>query len=45
MLDEGLRYDGLSGCGCGKEPEYRPRARAEVRARRVVAERYGLPWA
>ncbi|MBV1938850.1 hypothetical protein KUF83_20140 [Streptomyces sp. BV286] len=43
VLDAGLRYEGLSVCGCGKEPKYRPRTRAQVRARRVVAVREGLP--
>ncbi|WP_119286875.1 hypothetical protein [Streptomyces sp. YIM 130001] len=43
VLGEGLRYEGRSGCGCGREPEYRPRTRAELRARRLAAERDGLP--
>ncbi|MFB7285946.1 hypothetical protein [Actinacidiphila glaucinigra] len=43
VLGEGLRYEGRSACGCGKEPEYRPRTRAELRQRRIVAARYGLP--
>ncbi|WP_416973129.1 hypothetical protein [Streptomyces sp. 4F14] len=43
VLGEGLRYDGRSGCGCGKEPKYRPRTRAELRARRAVAVREGVP--
>ncbi|UUU24663.1 hypothetical protein [Streptomyces sp. DSM 40750] len=45
VLGEGLRYEGLTGCGCGKEPKFRPRTRAELRARRVVAERTGVPLA
>ncbi|MBC9714810.1 hypothetical protein H9Y04_19850 [Streptomyces sp. TRM66268-LWL] len=43
VLGEGLRYEGLSACGCAKEPEYRPRTRAELRIRRTVATREGLP--
>ncbi|MFB9907068.1 hypothetical protein [Allokutzneria oryzae] len=43
VLGEGLRYDGLTPCGCGKEPKYRPRTRAEVRTRRVAAQREGVP--
>lgn len=43
VLGEGLRYEGLSVCGCGKEPKYRPRTRAELRVRRTVAARDGLP--
>ncbi|MFJ3660746.1 hypothetical protein ACIPPM_09770 [Streptomyces sp. NPDC090119] len=45
VLGEGLRYEGRDACGCGKEPKYRPRTRAELRARRVVAAREGLPLA
>ncbi|MFI0895546.1 hypothetical protein [Streptomyces sp. NPDC020983] len=45
VLRAGLRYEGLSGCGCSKEPEYRPRTRAQVRARRAVAAREGAPLA
>ncbi|RKN41168.1 hypothetical protein [Streptomyces hoynatensis] len=43
VLGEGLRYEGLSPCGCGKEPRYRPRTRAALRARRIAAARSGLP--
>lgn len=43
VLGEGLRYEGRSVCGCGKEPKYRPRTRAEPRERRLVAARDGLP--
>jgi DNA-directed RNA polymerase subunit RPC12/RpoP len=43
VLGEGLRYEGRTACGCGKEPRYRPRTRAELRARRAVAAREGLP--
>ncbi|MET8980122.1 hypothetical protein ABZX85_31415 [Streptomyces sp. NPDC004539] len=42
VLGEGLRYEGRSGCGCGREPKYRPRTRAELRARRIAAEREGV---
>ncbi|MEU9114374.1 hypothetical protein AB0D04_21940 [Streptomyces sp. NPDC048483] len=45
VLGEGLRYEGRSVCGCVKEPKYRPRTRAELRARRVAAARAGLPLA
>lgn len=43
VLGEGLRYEGRSGCGCTKEPEFRPRTRAQLRARQVAAARLGLP--
>jgi hypothetical protein len=43
VLGAGLRYEGRPVCGCGKEPKYRPRTRAEVRARRIAAAREGLP--
>ncbi|GAA3593082.1 hypothetical protein GCM10022295_88340 [Streptomyces osmaniensis] len=43
VLGAGLRYEGLSGCGCGKKPKYRPRTRAELRVRQIVAAREGLP--
>lgn len=42
VLGEGLRFDGRSGCGCRKEPKYRPRTRAELRVRRIVALRDGV---
>ncbi|MGV9318756.1 hypothetical protein [Streptomyces sp. NPDC003660] len=45
VLGEGLRFDGRSGCGCAKEPKYRPRTRAELRVRRIVASRDGVPLA
>ncbi|MFG3256886.1 hypothetical protein [Streptomyces sp. NPDC048172] len=45
VLDEGLRYEGRSACGCSREPRYRPRTRAALRARRGAAERTGLPLA
>ncbi|MFF5898930.1 hypothetical protein ACFY8O_23820 [Streptomyces argenteolus] len=45
VLGAGLRYEGRSACGCAKEPGYRPRTRADVRARRIAAAREGLPLA
>ncbi|MFJ9785992.1 hypothetical protein ACIRSS_40920 [Amycolatopsis sp. NPDC101161] len=42
VLAAGLAYDGFEPCGCGREPEFRPRKSAEVRARRRVAERTGV---
>lgn len=42
-LAAGLRYEGFEPCGCGREPRFRPRTSAEVRARRRVAERTGTP--
>lgn len=43
VLGEGLRYEGRSACGCGKEPSYRPRTRADLRVRQAVTTRDGLP--
>ncbi|MDQ0694932.1 hypothetical protein [Streptomyces sp. W4I9-2] len=45
VLAASLRYEGLEPCGCGKRPRFRPRRRAEVRARLAVAARAGLPVA
>nr|WP_223188837.1 hypothetical protein [Streptomyces sp. TRM68416] len=45
VLAAGLRYEGLEACGCGKEPRFRPRTRAQVRARRIAAARTGTPLA
>jgi hypothetical protein len=42
VLDAGLRYDGFQTCGCAREPKYRPRNRAQVRARLRVGARRGL---
>ncbi len=42
VLGAGLRYDGFEPCGCGRQPKYRPRSTAQVRARRRVAARNGL---
>ncbi|WP_034271097.1 hypothetical protein [Actinospica robiniae] len=41
VLGAGLRYDGFVLCGCQHHPEYRPRTRSQVKARRVLAERSG----
>lgn len=43
VLSAGLRYDGYDSCGCGREPKFLPRTRAELRARRDHAARYALP--
>ncbi|MEV4927486.1 hypothetical protein [Streptomyces roseoverticillatus] len=45
VLGEGLRYEGREPCGCGKEPKFRPRTRAQLRARRIAADRAGAPLA
>lgn len=45
VLDAGLRYEGREPCGCGKEPKFRPRTRAQLRARRIAAARTGTPLA
>ena len=45
VLAEGLRYEGLTPCGCGRDPKFRPRTRAQVRERRRVADRTGAPLA
>lgn len=42
VLDAGLRYDGFEPCGCSREPKYRPRSSAQVRARRRVGARMEL---
>ncbi|MBP2473906.1 ribosomal protein L37E [Crossiella equi] len=36
VLGAGLRYEGFAACGCGRRPEFRPRTKAQVRARRRV---------
>ncbi|MEZ0089559.1 hypothetical protein [Streptacidiphilus sp. EB129] len=43
VLAEGLRYDERPGCGCSRLPSFRPRTKAQVRARRRAAERLSLP--
>jgi DNA-directed RNA polymerase subunit RPC12/RpoP len=45
VLAAGLTYDGFELCGCGREPRFRPRTSAAVRARRRVAGRAGAPEA
>ncbi len=45
VLEAGLRYEGFEPCGCGREPKSRPRTAAQVRARRRVARRAGVPEA
>ncbi len=45
VLGAGLRYEGREPCGCGKDPKFRPRTRAQVRARRIAAARTGTPLA
>lgn len=45
VLAEGLRYEGREPCGCGKEPKFRPRTRAQLRARQRAAETSGVPLA
>jgi hypothetical protein len=42
VLAAGLRYEGFETCGCSRDPKYRPRTSAQVRARRRVAAREGL---
>ncbi|MFD5328008.1 hypothetical protein [Streptomyces sp. NPDC127092] len=43
VLAAGLRYEGRSSCGCTREPRYRPRTRAALRARLLAAARTGRP--
>ncbi|WP_328465287.1 hypothetical protein OHA21_43190 [Actinoplanes sp. NBC_00393] len=45
VLGAGLLYEGFEVCGCGREPKFRPRTRAQVRMRRRVARRLGVPEA
>ncbi|MEV7214420.1 hypothetical protein AB0O31_15160 [Kitasatospora cineracea] len=45
VLAAGLRYEGFEPCGCRREPKFRPRTRAQLRARRAVAARTGTPLA
>ncbi|MFF0015266.1 hypothetical protein [Streptomyces sp. NPDC005374] len=45
VLAAGLRYEGFEPCGCGREPKFRPRTRAQLRARRAAAARTGIPLA
>lgn len=41
VLAAGLCYEGFQPCGCGREPKFRPRTSAQVRARRRTAARTG----
>ncbi|MGC5002637.1 hypothetical protein [Streptomyces sp. DT203] len=45
VLNAGLRYEGREPCGCGKEPKFRPRTRAQLRVRRIAAAQTGTPLA
>ncbi|WP_055586503.1 hypothetical protein [Peterkaempfera griseoplana] len=45
VLGAGLRYEGFEPCGCRRDPKFRPRTRAQLRARRIVAARTGTPLA
>ncbi|HUN37887.1 MAG TPA: hypothetical protein VMU95_38345 [Trebonia sp.] len=45
VLSAGLRYEGFGPCGCGREPKFRPRTKAQLRARRAQAARSGIPEA
>ncbi|MER5204761.1 hypothetical protein [Streptomyces sp. NPDC002825] len=45
VLNAGLRYEGFEACGCGREPKFRPRTRAQLRVRRTIAARTGTPLA
>ena len=42
VLAAGLRYEGFETCGCGRQPEFRPRTSAQVRTRRRLADRTGV---
>jgi len=42
VLGAGLRYDGFATCGCSRNPEYRPKDSAQVRARLRAGARQGL---
>jgi hypothetical protein len=41
VLGAGLRYEGFTVCGCSRDPGFRPRTKAQVRARRRLAARTG----
>ncbi|MFJ1757156.1 hypothetical protein [Kitasatospora sp. NPDC088134] len=45
VLAEGLTYDHRPGCGCTHLPSFRPRTRAQLRARQRAARATGLPLA
>ncbi|WP_283133501.1 hypothetical protein [Rhizohabitans arisaemae] len=42
VLEAGLTYDGFETCGCGRQPNPRPRTGAQVRARLRAGTRAGL---
>jgi hypothetical protein len=42
VLSAGLRYEGFETCGCSRQPKFRPRTSAQVRARRRIAARTGI---
>jgi DNA-binding helix-hairpin-helix protein with protein kinase domain len=42
VLTAGLKYEGFEVCGCAREPKFRPRTSAQVRARRRLASRTGI---
>jgi hypothetical protein len=42
VLKAGLRYEGFETCGRGREPKFRPRTSAQVRARRRLADQAGI---
>ena len=43
VLTAGLWYEGWDLCGCGRDPKFRPRTNAELRARCRLAVRTGIP--
>ncbi|GGL45351.1 hypothetical protein GCM10011588_70090 [Nocardia jinanensis] len=43
ILTAGPRFHGYEPCGCGREPKYPPRTRAELRARSIHAARHASP--
>jgi hypothetical protein len=45
VLTAGLRYEGFETCGCSREPKHRPRTGAQIRQRRRIAARSGVPIA
>ena len=42
VLEIGLRYEGFETCDCSRDPKFRPRTSAQVRARRRLADRTGI---
>src|SRR5262249_9073338 len=42
VLGAGLTSDGFERCGCGREPEFRPRTKSQVSARMRKAAREGV---